>query len=269
MTVHAADVKLDVGQNRLWIDGPGVAEHGAQARALAGRRRRRRRRSNSAGRAGSCSTAARSCVERGVAVDGPDDRLRCDELAARLTSKVNFGKRVDQNAIDVEEVECSGRRGDGPPVARRGRHHVARADGARAAHGESADGRDQRHGAGRDPLDALCQSTAGAGRRPARRPNPLPSSDAKLHFLRVDFQQGLAGNLINREITFLTRVRTVYGPVDAWEQELDGNRPELLPPDTITLTSEQLRVNEDPLCRQPSQCSAGRGRTARRWARCK
>ena len=25
MTVHAADVKLDVGQNRLWIDGPGVA----------------------------------------------------------------------------------------------------------------------------------------------------------------------------------------------------------------------------------------------------
>ena len=26
MTVHAADVKLDVGQNRLWIDGPGVAE---------------------------------------------------------------------------------------------------------------------------------------------------------------------------------------------------------------------------------------------------
>jgi hypothetical protein len=75
----------------------------------------------------------------------------------------------------------------------------------------------------------------------------LPAGNAKLHFLRVDFQQGLEGNFIYREITFLTRVRTVYGLVDAWEQELDANRPELLPPDTLTLTSDKLRINEDPL----------------------
>ena len=76
--------------------------------------------------------------------------------------------------------------------------------------------------------------------------NPAPPRNAKLHFLRVDFQQGLAGNLFTREITFFTRVRTVYGPVDAWEQELDADRPELLPPETLTLTSDELRINEDP-----------------------
>jgi hypothetical protein len=76
---------------------------------------------------------------------------------------------------------------------------------------------------------------------------PVASGGTKLHFLRVDFQEGLTGNIINREIEFLTRVRTVYGPVDAWEQELDSNRPESLPPETIMLTSDRLRVNEDPL----------------------
>jgi len=39
----------------------------------------------------------------------------------------------------------------------------------------------------------------------------------------------------------------VYGPVDSWKQELDANRPETLPPEAITLTSDKLRVNEDPL----------------------
>ncbi|MEX2092560.1 MAG: hypothetical protein WD971_07770, partial [Pirellulales bacterium] len=76
---------------------------------------------------------------------------------------------------------------------------------------------------------------------------PLAVGNAKLHFLLVDFQQGFEGNFIDREITFLTRVRTIYGPVDAWEQELDANRPELLPPETLTLTSEKLRINEEAL----------------------
>ena len=75
----------------------------------------------------------------------------------------------------------------------------------------------------------------------------LPMGDAKLHFLRVDFQQGLEGDFVNRWIKFKTRVRTIYGPVDAWEQELDANRPELLPLDTLTLTSNELSINEEPL----------------------
>jgi hypothetical protein len=91
---------------------------------------------------------------------------------------------------------------------------------------------------------------------------PLPAGNAKLHFLRVDFQRALAGNLFRREVEFDTRVRTVYGPVDAWEQELDANRPELLPPETITLTSDRLRVNEDALSASRPQQPARRGTTS-------
>jgi hypothetical protein len=39
----------------------------------------------------------------------------------------------------------------------------------------------------------------------------------------------------------------VYGPIDAWEQELDLARPESLPPESMTLTCDDLRLNEDPL----------------------
>jgi hypothetical protein len=42
-------------------------------------------------------------------------------------------------------------------------------------------------------------------------------------------------------------VKTVYGPVDAWDQELDPNRGDLLPPESMTLACDQLRVNEDPV----------------------
>jgi hypothetical protein len=72
-------------------------------------------------------------------------------------------------------------------------------------------------------------------------------SGSKLHFLRVDFHRGLAGNLYTRELTLFERVRSVYGPVDAWEQELDASRAETLPPDAMTLTCDELRINEDPI----------------------
>jgi len=63
----------------------------------------------------------------------------------------------------------------------------------------------------------------------------------------VDFEGGLVGNLYTRELGFRRRVRTVYGPVDSWEQELDLDRPESWPPGTVMLACDELGVNEDPV----------------------
>jgi hypothetical protein len=245
MTVHAADVKLDVGKNRLWIDGPGVANM-LLKRSIAGGETPTPTPLELDWQGGLVFDGRTIVVDRGVAIDGPDDHLRCDRLSARLTSDVNFGKRVDQDAIDVEIVECSGR----VAMDHRSRDEKGITSHERMELEQLAI--NQQTGAinGRGPgvIRSTRYGDAMPGlATPGSAPNPLPSSDAKLHFLRVDFQQGLTGNFINREITFQTRVRTVYGPVDAWEQELDGNRPESLPPDTMTLTSDSLRVNEDPL----------------------
>jgi hypothetical protein len=91
------------------------------------------------------------------------------------------------------------------------------------------------------PLDKL-----GTDRQAAAAPQAAPSG-SKLHFLRVDFHSGLDGNMYTKELTFHGRVRTVYGPVDSWEQELDPTRPQSLPPESITMTCDDLRLNEDPL----------------------
>jgi len=92
-------------------------------------------------------------------------------------------------------------------------------------------------------FDAL----TGGQDRTAPAVTPPRAAGNKLYFLRVDFQAGLDGLIYNRELTFYERVRTVYGPVDAWEQELDASRPESLPPDAMTLLCDKMRINEDPI----------------------
>ena len=254
MTVHAADVQLDVGQNRLWIEGPGVANM-LLKRDLTGHESATPAPLEMKWQGGLVFDGRTIVIQRNILVTGPDDQLRCDELAARLSSAVEFGKRVDRNAIDVAEVECRGhvamdhKSRDEVDVVSHERMEVARLAINQQTGVISGDGPGvirSTHFA--DQLNALAGPDGAAV-------NPLPAGNAKLHFLRVDFQEGLTGNLITREIEFHTRVRTVYGPVDAWEQELDAYRPELLPPETLTLTSDQLRVNEDSLAanRRPQQ----------------
>jgi hypothetical protein len=186
-------------------------------------------------------------VRRNILAEGPDDALRCDELAARLTADVEFGKRVDQSAIDLAEVECRGhvvmdhKARDAVGITSHERVELARLSVNQQTGAMNGDGPGViRSTHFSDQLAALANPAAAAA-------NPMPPRNAKLHFLRVDFQDRLAGNLFTRELSFFTRVRTVYGPVDAWEQELDSDRPEQLPPETLTLTSDELGINEDPL----------------------
>jgi hypothetical protein len=258
MTVQAADVQLDVGQNRLWIEGPGVANMMLK-RDLTGRENATPTPLEMTWQGGLNFDGRTIVIERNILVTGPDDQLRCDELAATLSSTVEFGKRVDQKAIDVAEVECRGHVAlvhtsrDEVGVVSHERMEVARLAINQQTGAINGDGPGEiRSTHYADSFNALSSSGSAAA-------NPLPAGNAKLHFLRVDFQEGLIGNLITREIEFNTRVRTVYGPVDAWEQELDVDRPELLPPETITLTSDRLRVNEDSLSasrpQQPARLS--------------
>jgi hypothetical protein len=260
MTIQAADVQLDVGQNRIWIDGPGVANM-VLKRDLTGHENATPTSLEMTWQGGLNFDGRTIVIQRNILVTSPDDRLRCDELAARLTSVVEFGKQVDQKAIDVAEVQCRGRVAmdhksrDEVGVVSHERMEVARLAINQQTGAISGDGPGvirSTHFA--EQLNALAVPGAAAA-------NPLPGGNSKLHFLRVDFQRGLAGNIKTREIEFDTRVRTVYGPVDAWEQELDVDRPELLPPETITLTSDRLRVNEDSLSASRPQQPAQIGKT--------
>jgi hypothetical protein len=191
-------------------------------------------------------------IQKNVAVASVEDTLRCNELSAKLSSPVQLGQRVQQRAIDVAEIECRGRvlidhrSRDEIGLTSHERVQLERLTINQQTGAVSGDGpgviRSTRYGAG---LAALTRPQANGA--PPAVSLTQPASGSKLNFLRIEFQRKLVGDIYVRALSFDGRVRTVYGPVDAWEQELDGNRPETLPPDSVLLSCDTLSINEDPL----------------------
>lgn len=94
-----------------------------------------------------------------------------------------------------------------------------------------------------DPLDNLGSL---GNSNPSTSIATQPTQPGQLQFLRVDFAQGMSGNLHQRVVRFHRRVRSVYGPIANWQQELTLHDPSRLPPDAVTLNCEMLVISEDP-----------------------
>jgi hypothetical protein len=188
--------------------------------------------------------------KQGIVVAGMESTLHCDQLAAKLASKVQIGQTMNDATMNPSEIECSGQVNiesitrDEKGVTSHSRMELARLAINQQTGAISGTGpgviRTTQFGSG---VAALAAPTGGAAITAA----PKASAGSKLFFLRVDFHSGLDGNIYLRELTFHNRIRSVYGPVDSWQQELDLSQPESLPPDCLTLTCDDLRLNEDPL----------------------
>jgi hypothetical protein len=80
---------------------------------------------------------------------------------------------------------------------------------------------------------------------PAAATAPDPAAPpGSLVFARVDFQNGVRGNVDQREAVFEHLVRTVYGPVQSWDDTLNADRRETLGPQSIVITCQRLLVTE-------------------------
>jgi hypothetical protein len=88
------------------------------------------------------------------------------------------------------------------------------------------------------------------GRLGAPAPSPAvnratgTSEQRDLIYLRIDFENAIEGNLDLREAVFNRAVRTVYGPVKAWDQKLDPDQRGGLGPDGIVMNCNQLKIVE-------------------------
>jgi hypothetical protein len=273
ITMLAAMLELDQQENRLWSNGPGRATLLVTRELPA-----------SPGRAEANGGASvtpipveigwqdgldfdgRTIVfRRNVVVAGTDNTLRCDQLSARLTAAVQVGQRIDQRTLDLEEVECKGNVSiehhsrDGVGVISHERLELALLTVNQRTGAISGDGpgvfRSTRFGDGLSALGGPGKTGAvGSGVSP-----PPRAAGSKLYFLGLDFQQGLLGNMYTRELTLFDRVRTVYGPVDSWEHELQVGRPETLPLESVRLLCDELRVNEDPIAARAAEAAQDSG----------
>jgi hypothetical protein len=74
---------------------------------------------------------------------------------------------------------------------------------------------------------------------------PLGAPDSsRLVYLRVDFQNGIEGNMEKQEARFQHFVRAVYSPVQSWGQTIDPDQPGGLGPQGIAMTCRELTVSE-------------------------
>jgi lipopolysaccharide export system protein LptA len=250
VTLLTAMVEMDGHDNHMWSDGPG------EATVLMTR--------DLQGNASATPTPVKIDWQNGLRFDGQtitfdrdvvvstaDSKLHCDRMLARLVKPLQFGQHMDQTATSFSQIDCEGQVNI---------ENLSRDTGGVTSHDRMQLGHltiNQETGAIRGEGPGVIRSTRfGSGLEPvagAQNAKPQAASPAasapgsKLHFLRVDFHSGMDGNMYTRMLTFHDRVRSVYGPVDAWEQELELTRPESLPPESMTLSCDELQLNEDPL----------------------
>lgn len=253
MTLAADKVHLDQQANRMWIDGPGEADL-IVTRDLLGQA--------TAGasypvhirwRGGLQFDGQAIELRDDVFAEGPNDWLHTKRLTAKLTHAVKFGEGQAQQRAEVGEIACT----DGIAIEHR----------SKDANGQQSHERAQ--------LDTLTiNQITGAiggegpgwvrsvhyGQAASMLANPAAaprSENTQLNFLRIDFLRGIGGNLKSRQLEFHGQVRAIYGPVDAWEQELFANDAGGLPEGTVTLESETLQINEDPLAHRAATAQPG------------
>jgi hypothetical protein len=83
---------------------------------------------------------------------------------------------------------------------------------------------------------------------PAPVPMPTapgdPNAPPKLNFIHIEFQGGIVGNIAQRQIEFQNQVRTIFAPIEAWDQSVGASRLEDLGEKGVLLTSDRLTVLE-------------------------
>lgn len=92
----------------------------------------------------------------------------------------------------------------------------------------------------------VADSTTGLPRSSGEPPtDPLGgATGAGLHFLRVDFQREVAGNLHQKRLEFRHGTKTLYGPVPDWQTSLDQDEA-VLPSQAVQLVCDQLAVMQN------------------------
>jgi lipopolysaccharide export system protein LptA len=256
MTFQTAIVEIDQRENRLWSEGPGKATI-LMTKDMEGKATTKPSRIEIRWQNGMQFDGRRAVFRGNIQAQGPDDLLRCQIMIVKLASAIDFNapkNDSEQGAADIAEIEFQ------EQVIL---NHRSRDDRGPTSHDRmtlTSFAVNQQTGliSGRGPgvirSTRFGDSTNGlgglgslGGQQPAK---PSSETNSKLVFVRTDFDGPISGNIFTRMLEFRDRVRMVFGPVDSWEQELDVNRPDLLPPESLTIECEKLKANEDPMATQ-------------------
>jgi len=90
----------------------------------------------------------------------------------------------------------------------------------------------------------VTRNLPGTSAAPAGAGAVAPARGNRLVYLRVDYRNEIEGNIDKREAVFQHYVRTIYCPVESWDQAPDPDQPGGLSPQGIVMTCQRLFVAE-------------------------
>ena len=161
------------------------------------------------------------------------------ELTVTINQEVNLSRDKPPENLDVQELAFAG----GVYLQNTGRLQGSQTSydqmQVRDLTIDQSTGRLHAYGPGWGSSVRYDQGFAEKGLNPA---TDASSAEPRLAYVRVDYEDEVAGNVPARELEFRGRVRTLYGPVDAWDQTLDPDPTEGLGRGQYLLTSDRLSV---------------------------
>lgn len=253
LTVAGDTIQLSRGENRIWIDSPGKMLLPVSAQ----------RRGAGPGPAADSAASPPLSVAWGgrLDFDGRTARFLRDvhvsgvqrsqqgevfdllvmghELAVTLNQKADLSSDKPPQNLDVQELAFVG----GVYLQNTGRLAGSQTSydqlQVRDLTIDQSTGRLHAYGPGWGSSVRYDQGLAEKNLNPA---SPDEASEPRLVYLRVDYEDEAVGNVLARELEFRGRVRTLYGPVEAWDKTLDPNPAEGVGRGQYLLTSDQLAI---------------------------
>jgi hypothetical protein len=253
LTVMGDKIQLNRGDNRIWITSPGKMTFPAMARKGPG---------DSQQPTAVAATPPLSVDWKGrMDFDGRTAKFLRDvqvrgaqqsqqgeifdllvmghELTVTLNQEVNLSRDKPPENLDVQELAFVG----GVYVQNTGQRQGSQTSydqlQVRDLKIEHSTGRLHAYGPGWGSSVRYDGGLAENGLNPAA---DASAADPRLAYVRVDYEDEITGNITARELTFRGRVRTLYGPVDAWDQTLDPDPAQGLGRGQYLLASDQLSV---------------------------
>ncbi len=250
--LNGAKINLHRGTNRLWIDGPGWMSMPAD-RHLDGRPSGQNDQVDVHWQQRMQFDGRSIRFEDSVLASSRCWQLRTDSLEVQLREPVVFtAPRAPANTqlhrlICRSEVLLENRSWDAQGELSRDRVETADLTVDLITGDLTATGpgnfRSMRRTEKKNPVAQGVLGQSSTGKQPADIPRP-GDSPTGLTFLSVEFQRSLVGNLHRREMTFADRVRTIYGPVQTWEENIPWRAQGALPPQVVFLSCDQLSAAE-------------------------
>lgn len=247
LSLSGANVNLNRGSNRLWIDGPGQMGLPLD-QDLQGQPLDKPQRLDVTWQQRMNFSDATARLEGLVVAQTAGQRLETGTMEVTFDQPVRFGEGSPSQP-KLEKVLCR----DGvllenqtaDPQGLVSIEEIKVKDLAinRVTGAVNAGGPGTMTSVRRGSAELLSASPKPVGAT-AGTPSAAPAEKDGLIYLNVRFQGWISGNLTNRQLVFHEQVRTLFGPVAGWNDRLDPDRPEGFGPQGAELTCDELAVTE-------------------------